>query len=134
MDARPGYVVVVSRDADVCDLYVQIFRFRRTAVVGANDVSQVLTLAATTPVAAVLFDVLVPDDWEGCRRVVNGVPNEVPVVVLTAWVAENRRFRRLAEEIGCAAFISKPCSPELVVATVARVRRGERGIELLSTP
>lgn len=53
-----------------------------------------------------------------------------PVVVLTAWVAADGRFRRLAFGIGCAAFIAKPCDAQVLVAVLRRVLEGERFIAI----
>jgi two-component system cell cycle response regulator DivK len=134
-DLRSGFVLIVSADADVCDLYVQVFRFNRIAAIGVNHVDDAAALGRNAPIAAILFDVLTAHDWTACQAIAatDGLA-AVPVVVLTAWVAADGRFRRRAEEIGCAAFISKPCAPDLIVSTVERVRRGERGIEIITIP
>ena len=135
MTQNSGFVMIISADPDVCDLYVQVFRFNRIPALGVNHVDAAVAIGRDVPLSVILFDVLTPDDWAACgaATLMDGLAT-VPIVVLTAWVASDGRFRRRAEEMGCAAFVSKPCAPDLLVSTVERVRQGERGIEIMTIP
>jgi DNA-binding response OmpR family regulator len=127
------FVVVVSRDPDICDMYVEVFRVRRIPSLSAANAQDARKLAATVPVAVVLVDVLAESEWRECAALVaEDALAGVPVVVLTGWVSADGHFRDLTAAIGCAAFIAKPCPAEVVVRIVEQVRRGERGIEVVT--
>lgn len=129
---RSGFVVVVSADDDVRDMYVQLLRGYRRKALGVTGLDQLLELGQQSDVGVVLFDALTLSDFDVCDTVArSSALSGAPVVVLTAWIHDDRRFRDRAEHAGCAAFVAKPCSPELVVSTLDRVQRGERGIEIV---
>jgi CheY-like chemotaxis protein len=85
--------------------------------------------------AAVVVDVRGPADWCLCEQL-RSCPDtaRTPLIVVTGYVAPDARFRRLAAQLGCAAFLSKPSLPSTVVEVVARVIDGERGIEVAGLP
>lgn len=129
---RDFRVLVVARDADVGDLYGSMLSgVERARVIWVADVEAARRLVpGDPPVGVVVFDVMAASDWEHCQRLsdTDGAP---PVIVVSGFIAEDRRFRRQAFNAGCAAFLLKPCAPETLVEAVRRVRTGERNVELL---
>ena len=90
---------------------------------------------AAATVAALLPDIVVlhltgEDCWQICQHLGDSRP-ELPVILITASVRPDRANRDRAQTTGnCAAFVGKPCTHEQLAAVIARVLRGERGIEL----
>ncbi|MEO8484278.1 MAG: response regulator [Acidobacteriota bacterium] len=56
----------------------------------------------------------------------------IPLVILTALIRPDRANRQRARELGCAAFVAKPCAPDHLVEIVCRTMAGERGLEVVS--
>jgi hypothetical protein len=63
--------------------------------------------SAIRPVVLVVTreDVVAAADWHVCRRLVES--RRSPVAVITSWLADDRRYRRLAFEIGVAAYVGR---------------------------
>ena len=128
---RLAGVIIVSADPDTQDMYVHGFRARRRPAYGTSGPDDTLALARALRPSAIMVDVREPRGWQicwRCRR--DPIAQEVPLVIVTGCVAADRRCRRLASRVGCAAFLMKPSRPETVEDIVRRVERGERGIEL----
>jgi DNA-binding response OmpR family regulator len=122
---RPA--LVVSANPDTVDLYVMSLRNERSAVLGAATVSEAMHLIRDHAISAVVLDIAHPvTDWDACRAVIEHAERTVPVVILTGWLDEDARRRAL--ELGCAAFVAKPASPQRVSDILQRTRAGERGI------
>ncbi len=95
------------------------------SVVGeAANGEEAVRLAASLQPDVVVVDVTMPvlDGIEATRRMHSARP-EMPIVVLTMH-GENR-VRVDAVDAGAAAFLTKDCSMQEVVATVAATARGE---------
>jgi DNA-binding response OmpR family regulator len=122
---RPA--LIVSANPDTIDLYVLSMRSERSAVVGMSSVNEAMHLIRERAVSVVVIDIAHPaSDWDACRAIMEHAEQNLPVVVLTGWIDEDARRR--AREIGCAAFVAKPASPERVSDILLRTRAGERGI------
>jgi AmiR/NasT family two-component response regulator len=75
----------------------------------------------------VIVDVANPSvDWGVCQRMCALLEPATPLIVLTGWI--DGEARRIADDIGCAAFVAKPAPPERLLAVLQRARSGERGI------
>lgn len=122
---RPA--LIVSANPDTVDLYVLSLRNERSAVVSVTTVDEAMHLIRDRAISAVVVDIAHPaTDWEACRTVIEQGERNLPVVALTGWIDEDARRRAL--EIGCAAFVAKPASPQRVSEILLRTRAGERGI------
>ena len=125
-------VLLVTRERDVGDLYGAILASQG----GARSVWVPDAAAARRFVTngmqfhAILFDVTLPSEWDGCEKLARsaGAP---PVVVITGWFSHDGRFRRKAFDCGCAAFIRKPCQPQTLIEALRQVRQGTSGLEIL---
>ena len=56
------------------------------------------------------------DGWEATRRIREGAGRGAFIVAVTAAVGLESRIQ--AFEVGCDAFIAKPCTPDVVVTAV----------------
>lgn len=122
-------IVVVSADPETQQLCSQAVRQTRRVALAVDSWRAALALARERGVGLVLMDVLTAADWQRCRILRDGLPTgEVPVVALSGWGAPDSRYRTLAWSVGCAAYISKPCSAQTLLATIDRVENGEVGV------
>lgn len=127
-DARPA--LLVSRNVDVVDLYVLALRAARVPLLSVGEIDEAVQLVRDRAVTAVVVDVADPGiDWEVCRLLRSQLPEQVPLVVLTGWIDADAR--RQASDIGCAAFVAKPASPDRLRDVIRRTRAGERGIVVI---
>lgn len=123
--SRPA--LIVSANPDVVDLYVLSMRNARVPALSATTVDEAVQLVRDKSVSAVVVDVANPKiDWDLCRLLVSQVEPGVPVIVLTGWIDADSLG--LATDIGCAAFVGKPASPDRLLDVVRRARSGERDI------
>jgi len=84
-----------------------------------------ITAAADSPVSAVILDLGLPDmdGLEVCRRIREW--SEVPIIVVTADGAEDRKIAAL--DGGADDYVTKPFSPAELVARVKAVLRRAEG-------
>jgi CheY-like chemotaxis protein len=125
-------ILIVAPDEETGELYsLSLGSPARcgTKVVLDSDAAQE-ALDAGPHYDAILLDVARPPDWRACAGLASHSA-ETPVVAVTGWVADDRRYRKRAFDAGCAAYVLKPCVPDRLAEAVERVRRGERLIELL---
>lgn len=128
--ARGRPPLIVSSDPDVVDLYVLSMRNARAPVLSATSPDAALQLVRDRAVSAVVVDVANPaTDWDLCRTLRTQADPGVPLIVLTGWLDAEARAQ--ATGVGCAAFVSKPVTPERLMEVVRRTRGGERNILLL---
>lgn len=66
--------------------------------------------------------------WDACERVSKTA--RAPIILLTAHVRPDRANRDRARDLGIAAFVAKPCTPEELARVIRRVLAGERGLEI----
>ena len=127
-DARPA--LLVSRNADVADLYALSLRSARVPLLSVDAIDEAIQLIRERSVSAVIVDVADPGiDWEVCRLLHSQLQEHVPLVVLTGWIDTD--VRKTATAIGCAAFVAKPASPDRLLEVLRRTRSGERGIVVI---
>ena len=93
----------------------------------ANDGEEALSLFEKNPdTALMILDIMMPgvDGWEVCRRVREH--STVPIIMLTARSTE---FDQLtAFDAGADDYVTKPCSPSILMKRVAALlRRGDGG-------
>lgn len=78
---------------------------------------------------AVLLAIDTMTDWMTCCRI--AAVTRAPVIVVSDFLAADRRYRDLAFAAGAAAYVCGSASAADWSALLARVRAGERGIEIL---
>jgi DNA-binding NarL/FixJ family response regulator len=129
---EPPHILIVAADRDIGELYTMFLGYPtlcQAQVVADADAAR-RALAAGRVVDAVVVDVTHPADFDACADL-TGVAAGAPIVVVTGWIASDRRFRDRTFDAGCAAYVLKPCHPETLVEAVQRARNGERRIELV---
>jgi DNA-binding response OmpR family regulator len=127
-DPRPA--LLVSRNADILDLYVLALRNARVPLLSVSDIDEALQLIHDRSVSALIVDVADPGiDWEVCRLLQSQLAGKAPLIILTGWIDADAR--RKATDVGCAAFVAKPVTPDRLLDVVRRARNGERGIVVI---
>jgi len=121
-------ILIAEDDRDIADLiahYVQKAGWT-ARVVGAGD--DALAYARQQPVDLVILDVMLPgmSGLEVCRALRTGTTTAaIPIIMVTARAEETDRI--LGLDIGADDYISKPFSPNELVARVrALMRRSKR--------
>lgn len=121
-------VLVVDDDVDIVRGLCVRLRAAGYAVDAAADAVAGLQLAASGRPAVILVDIRMPgmDGFgflEGLRKL--DQPGDVPVIVMSANVAEHTRTRVLAA--GARCFVQKPFQSDRLMATIGElVRPGRR--------
>jgi two-component system, cell cycle response regulator DivK len=124
---RPGggrapLVLIVDDYADNRQMYAKFFTFKGLRAVEAADGHTALQKAHELSPDAILMDLSLPgmDGWQATRELkADRRTQRIPVIVITGHalggVADSARAA------GCDAFITKPCSPEDVLAEIQRL-------------
>lgn len=79
--------------------------------------------------AAVIVNVARPHDWPACGRIAAAA--DCPVVVVTHFLARDRRFRDFAFGARVAGYVCPPYTRARWRETLQRVAHGERGVEMI---
>ena len=117
-----AWVLVVEDLRDQAELWSDVCAEAGLNVTTAATGEQGCKKARDSHPAVVLLDLVLPDidGWEVCRRL-KGSDNTkgIPIVILTA--RDETHGPRLAQQLGCAAYLKKPCPPTELVAVLKRV-------------
>jgi DNA-binding NtrC family response regulator len=116
----------------VRELYVSALERSGLSVdVADNVVGTRLEPVETEYTGTLVLELLpVPDEaWHLIERTRRLHP-QMAIVIITSLIRPDGANRRRARELGCAAFLAKPCGVDLLVHTVVRVRGGDRGLEI----
>jgi CheY-like chemotaxis protein/prolyl-tRNA editing enzyme YbaK/EbsC (Cys-tRNA(Pro) deacylase) len=127
-EAAPPTVLVVEDEADTNLLFCQILERQGIACRAARDAGQALALAAESPPAAILLDLMLPDMsgfdmYERLRQA--GPLKRTPVVVVTALDDESSRER--GRRLGADAYLTKPFKAEALVEELHELLADSRG-------
>jgi two-component system cell cycle response regulator DivK len=119
----PEATVLLAEDNDdarrVYSTYLTHVGYR---VREARNGADALAIAQSEPVDLILMDIGLPvlDGWDATRRLkADERTRNIPVVALTAYALP--ADAATAAEVGCIAFLPKPCTPREVVVTIRRV-------------
>jgi DNA-binding response OmpR family regulator len=124
-------VLVVDDDDLTRDIVATILDLEEYEVETAPDGRAGLAVLRERRPDVIVLDVMMPgiDGFEVCKRI-KGDPEtaEIPVILLTA--RDTVEDRRLGEEAGCDAYLTKPFSPLALIERIgafeaARGRTGE---------
>lgn len=88
-------------------------------VLEAVDGSEALALFEEHEIHLIILDIMLPevDGWSVCRRIRK--TSTIPIIMLTARVDEDDTL--LGFELGADDYVTKPCSPPILLARVKRL-------------
>jgi two-component system cell cycle response regulator DivK len=112
-------VLIVDDSDDVRDLYTEAFVHSGLRVTTAIDGDHALLKAASIVPDLVVMDLAMPvlDGWDATRFLKSHPKTRhIPVVVLTGLATPDALKR--AHEAGANAVLTKPCSPDALIAVV----------------
>jgi two-component system, OmpR family, response regulator len=115
-------LLVVDDDRDIRLLLADSLGGRGYRVETAGNTKEMDEVLGRTPIDCVILDVMMPgeDGLSACRRIAR--PNGPEIILLSALGEEQDRI--LGLEVGADHYLSKPCSPREIIATVrAALRR-----------
>jgi CheY-like chemotaxis protein len=117
-----AWVLVVEDLRDQAELWADVCAEAGLNAMTASNGAQGYRRARETQPAVVLLDLNLPDidGWEVCRSLkTDDRTKHIPVVILTA--RDEPHGARRAEQLGCAAYLKKPCAPPDLVSVLKRV-------------
>lgn len=117
-------VLIVEDDEDSRYVYTLILEANGFEVVTATSGVEGLSLAREVRPDAILMDVSIPetDGWTVTETLKGDeATRPIPIIVITAHAFPEDHER--AEQVGCDAFLTKPCEPRQVLEEVQRVLR-----------
>ena len=112
-------ILVVDDHTDsrvICEIILERNGY---SVLSAADADRALELARAEKPGAILLDIALPrmDGWAVVEELKKEPATaEIPVVMYTAHSLDS--YRKRALEVGCVAFLVKPCSPRAVLEAV----------------
>ncbi len=122
---QPPLILLAEDFEDARELYRDYLEYSgfavQTAVNGKEAVDQAVALLPDI----ILMDASMPvlDGWQATRELKrNPTTRHIPVVALTAHAFDDAR--REAKEVGCDAFVTKPCLPDDLVTKIRAVLDG----------
>jgi len=128
--------LIIDDDRDSRDGYAEYLRAFGFEVEALPDPRMALRVITDRPPDVVMLDLQMPyvDGFQFLERLqCSAADTRFPVVVVSACVYPLDRAR--AERSGCAAFLSKPCAPDEVLATIQRLLTPSSFVEIQgSTP
>ena len=121
-------LLVVDDDREIRSLLSQSLRMHGFLVEVASNVQEMERVLADHSIDLIILDVMMPgeDGITACRRITQHSLR--PVVFLSARSEEAERIVGL--EVGAGHYLTKPCSPREVLATVRAALRARDAVEL----
>ena len=120
---REQPLVLLAEDfEDARELYRDYLEFSGFSVLTANNGREAIEQAETVQPDIILMDASMPvlDGWQATRQIKHHpTTRHIPVVALTAHAFDDAR--READDVGCDAFVTKPCLPDDLVVKVRAV-------------
>jgi len=120
-----GTLLVVDDDRDIRQLLASSLEARGYRVETASSARDMDRVLARVPVDLVILDIMMPgeDGLSACRRISRADGPEI--IFLSALGEEPDRI--LGLEVGAGHYLTKPCSPREVLATVRAALRRRGG-------
>jgi len=121
-------ILVVDDEEDVAEIVSHFLSQEGFTVHQAHDGEEALQ-KATSDIDLLVLDIMLPglDGYEICNRLRSRVETEtIPIIFLSAKIEEEDQIRGLM--LGGDAYLTKPVSPQVIVANVKAVLR-RSGIE-----
>jgi two-component system, cell cycle response regulator DivK len=131
-------ILVVDDYEDNRQMYAELLAYAGYRVAEARDGAEAIAAALRILPDLIVMDLSLPviDGWEATRRLkADARTKHIPVLALTGHAPEGLTgHSESAHEAGCDAFLSKPCSPESLLALVhdmlGRHPRGVRKVRV----
>jgi len=118
-----GPIVLLAEDfEDARDLYRDYLEFSGFTVHTVANGRDAIAQARALMPDIILMDASMPvlDGWQATREIkTHPTTKHIPVVALTAHAFEDAKQE--AREVGCDAFVTKPCLPDDLVSQVRAV-------------
>ncbi len=121
-------ILVADDEEDVNDVVSLFLRQEGFTVHNAFDGTEALD-KANGDIDLIVLDIMMPgaDGYEVCRRLRSRVETEtIPIIFLSAKIEEEDQIKGLM--LGADAYLTKPVSPQIIVANVKAVLR-RSGVE-----
>lgn len=119
-------MLVVDDVSDMRDLYEQFLALHGFQVVQAASGVEALDVAQSVRPAAIVMDLEMPTmgGTEATRALKHDERTKnIPIIVLTGSSRDSQLSD--ARAAGCDALLRKPCMPEVLLAAIEHVLRGE---------
>ncbi len=123
--AHPAHLLVVDDDRAIRDLLGRSLSAQGYSVDLAANAREMAAAIAARPFDLILLDIMMPgeDGLSVCRRLAGA--NAPPIILLSALGEEQDRIAGL--DTGATYYLSKPCSPREILATVRAALRQRGG-------
>jgi two-component system, cell cycle response regulator DivK len=121
-DDTPPLVLIVDDYQDAREMYAEYLEFSGFRVAEARNGLEAVEKAFALRPSVILMDLSLPvmDGWEATRRLKSDArTRSIPVVALTGHALDGSS--RGAQDVGCDAYVIKPCLPDELVQEVQRV-------------
>lgn len=121
-DDHQDLVLIVEDDEDSRFVYTAILEDNGFAVVTASSGDEGLRMARERRPDAVLLDVSIPgmDGWSVSSHLkADSDTAAIPLIIITAHAFPEDAKK--ASEVGCDAFLTKPCEPRHVLNEITRL-------------
>ncbi|MEO6236193.1 MAG: response regulator [Vicinamibacterales bacterium] len=121
----PPLILLAEDFEDARELYRDFLEFSGFAVQTAVNGKEAIEQAVALLPDIILMDASMPvlDGWQATRELKrNPTTRHIPIVALTAHAFDDAR--REAKEVGCDAFVTKPCLPDDLVTKIRAVLDG----------
>ncbi|HZM92338.1 MAG TPA: response regulator [Vicinamibacterales bacterium] len=115
-------ILLVEDFDDARELYSTCLRSSGYDVIEASTGNEAVELARSASPDLILMDLLLPgmDGWQATAELKSDPRvKHVPIVALTAHALSDERER--IANLGCDAFLAKPCLPPDLIRTVDRI-------------
>lgn len=124
-------ILLVEDNADNRAIYGILLSHVGYDVVEAVDGETGIALARQRRPDLILMDISLPriSGWDA-TRLLKEDPDTAPIPVIALTAHAYPRDRKLARELGFAAYLAKPVEPRVVVEEVARVLTAPRPVAL----
>ena len=128
MRVRP--VLLLTDHPDDGEMYVTGLARHGFRVKLADEFEDLATTIRCAEPDAVVLDMKLGDQhlWSRLEAIRCGDHLNVPGILLTGSIRADRANRIRARDIGCAAFVAKPCIPDHLAPILDAVISGERGL------
>jgi CheY-like chemotaxis protein/prolyl-tRNA editing enzyme YbaK/EbsC (Cys-tRNA(Pro) deacylase) len=112
-------VLIVEDETETNQLLCRLLEQEGVACQGVVEGGKALEMAASSPPAAILLDLMLPDmsGFEVVQRLrKEGSLRRIPWIVLTA--LDDEASRQRGQELGADAYLTKPLRPQALVAEI----------------
>ncbi len=124
-------ILVVEDDEDTYELYSEILASAGYSVIGANNGIEAVTSALKLQPQLIVMDVALPgrNGLEAAKLLKSDRRSRhIPILALSGLVQSC--FVDLARNVGCDAFLTKPCPVSKMLSEVERLLRERAGVSL----